>query len=367
MKTLLRSIVVVVVLSLSFQFSAPGFAQSLRMEVDMNAPAPRLPNGKPDFSGVWNRPGAQDLTRSVTNENGTSIIGEPNPLPFTPWGQVQWDNYDAVANGDYAGSCMPFGWLRSFTPHPMQILQNNEYIAFLFEQSTMFQIVNTEEMPHRDGWPPTWFGDSRGRWDGDTLIIEATNLNGWGKLGTIGHPMSTEATLTMTFERLDMGHIRFIWTLDDPKTYTRPIGNERIFVLTPDVEIMEYGCMEGNLSSLLTGAITPWLGPTEDETNQVYPEERDWGAYDETGRLELSGEVRETSYDQAYGVTRIETGGRMVTVVLGPVPRLNFRRLTEDVLRTGRTIGVQGLPSRETNDEIRAEIITIDGEPFDMR
>ena len=104
----------------------------------------RLPNGKPDFSGVWARPGVQDMTRTVKNANGTSNVGEPNPLPFTPWGQAQWDNYNPTKNGDYAGSCMPFGWIRSFTPHPMQILQNNEYIAFLFEQSTMFQAVNTE-------------------------------------------------------------------------------------------------------------------------------------------------------------------------------------------------------------------------------
>ena len=103
-----------------------------------------------------------DITRTFTNANGTANKGEPNPLPFTPWGQKQWDNYSPVKNGDYAGSCMPFGWLRSFTPHPMQLLHNNEYLAFLFEQSTMFQLVNTEGLPHRKDWPPTWFGDSRG-------------------------------------------------------------------------------------------------------------------------------------------------------------------------------------------------------------
>ena len=174
--------------------SATAHAQSARIKVDMNAPAPRLSNGKPDFSGVWARPGVQDLTRTVKNNNGTSNVGEPNPLPFTPWGQAQWDNYNATKNGDYAGSCMPFGWIRSFTPHPMQILQNNENIAFLFEQSTMFQVVNTEGLPHRKDWPPTWFGDSRGRWDGDALVIEAVNFNGWTKLGTIGHPMSDQAS-----------------------------------------------------------------------------------------------------------------------------------------------------------------------------
>jgi hypothetical protein len=344
----------------------PATGQSLLVEVDVNATAPRLPNGKPDLSGVWNRPGAQDLTLTVNNANGTSIVGEPNPLPFTEWGQAQWDNYDANQFGDYAGSCMPFGWMRSFTPHPMQILQNNEYIAFLFEQSTMFQVVNTEGVPHRDEWPPTWFGDSRGRWDGDTLIIEALNFNGWTKLGTIGHPVSDQGTLTMTFERPDMGHIRFGWTLEDPKTYTRPIGGERVFALTPDVEVMEYACMEGNLGSLIAGSITPWLGYTDVDANRVYPPQRQWDAYDETGRLELTGVVREVSYE-AYGLARIEVDGRMLTVVLAPVGRLNFRRLTEEVLRVGRTISIQGLPSRETADEIRAEIVTIDGDVIDMR
>ncbi len=238
-------------------------AQSATAKIDMRGPTPRLPNGKPDFSGTWARPGVQDMTRTVTNANGTSNKGEPNPLPFTPWGQAQWDNYNPVKNGDYAGSCMPFGWIRSFTPHPMQILQNNEYITFLFEQSTMYQVVNTEGLPHRKDWPATWFGDSRAHWEGDALVVDVVNFNGYAKLGTIGHPMSNQAHLIMTFTRPDMGHIGFKWVLEDPKTYTRPISNERVFVLTPNVEVMEYACVEGTLSSLLEGSIKPWLGPSD--------------------------------------------------------------------------------------------------------
>jgi hypothetical protein len=341
--------------------------QSLKTKVDMKAPAPRLPNGKPDFSGVWARPGAQDLTRTFTNANGTSNKGEPNPLPFTPWGQAQWDNYDPVKNGDYAGSCMPFGWIRSFTPHPMQILQNNDYITFLFEQSTMFQVVNTEGMPHRKDWPPTWFGDSRGHWDGDTLVIEAVNFNGYAKLGTIGHPMSEKAKLTMTFKRPDMGHIEFKWVLDDLKTYTRPISNERVFVLTPDVEIMEYSCMEGNLNALLEGTITPWLGPRDEDRNLLYATEHDWPTYDLTKPQKLSGVIKEVGYRGKPPLIKIESEKRMLTIVLAPPARMEFRDLSDDKLKPGVSVSVVAYPSKQIKDELRAETITIGRTTTELR
>jgi hypothetical protein len=347
--------------------SVPAATQSLNARVDLKAPAPRLPSGKPDFSGVWARPGTQDLTRTFTNANGTSNKGEPNPLPFTSWGQAQWDNYNPNKDGDYAGSCMPFGWIRSFTPHPMQILQNNEYIAFLFEQSTMFQAVNTEGLPHRQDWPPTWFGDSRGRWEGDTLIIDVVNMNGWTRLDTLGHPMSDQSKLTMTFRRPDFGHIEFKWVLDDPKTYTRPISNERVFVLTPDVEVMEYSCMEGNMLSLLQGGITPWTGPTIHDTNQVYGTERDWGAYDETRPQKWTGVIREANYNGPFGTIKIDAAGRLLSVVLAPPPRMDFRGLREDNLNVGSAVSVEAFPSKNIKEEVRATLITIGGRTFELR
>jgi hypothetical protein len=347
---------------------APSAAQSVKGKVDMKAPAPRLPNGKPDFSGVWDRPGTQDLTRTFTNANGTSNRGEPNPLPLTPWGQAQWDNYNPSKNGDYAGSCMPFGWIRSFTPHPMQIVQNSEYISFLFEQSTMFQVVNTESLPHRKDWPPTWFGDARGRWEGDALVIEAVNFNGFVKLGTIGHPMSEKAKLTMTFKRPDMGHIQFSWVLDDPKTYTRPISNDRVFVLTPNVEIMEYSCLEGNLKSLIDGVITPWLGPVQEDKNLIYDAQHDWPAYDLAKSQKVSGVLKEASYRGVPPLMKIEAPDKKVlTVLLAPWPRMEFRGLMEDTLKPGVSVSFTGVPSKSRANEFRAETITLGGRTTELR
>jgi hypothetical protein len=348
-------------------FPAPAAAQSAVVTtVDLKAPPPRLPNGKPDFSGNWTRPAARDMTESFTNPNGTSTKGEPNPLPFTPWGQKQWDNYNPVKNGDFAGSCMPFGWIRSFHPHPMQIVHNSEWIAFLFEQSTMFQLVNTEGLPHRKDWPPTWFGDSRGRWEGDKLVIEVVNFNGYATLGTIGHPSSEQARLTMTFERPDMGRILFNWVLEDPKTYTRPIKNERVFVYTPRVELMEYACMENNLQSLLDGAITPWVAPTD--TPSVVPARWQWTSFDLTKSQSYSGVVKELTWDRdTIATAKIDVGGRVHDVMLGLPIRMDFRGVAQEDVAPGTTLTFQAVPGTQSPTDLRVQTLTVGKTTAEMR
>jgi hypothetical protein len=342
-------------------------AQSARLtKVDMKAAAPRLANGKPDFSGNWTRPFVPDITRNYMAADGTSSKGEPNPLPFTPWGQKQWDNYNQVKNGDYAGSCMPFGWIRSFSPHPMQILANNEYVSFLFEQSTMFQLVNTEGLPHRKDWPPTWFGDSRGRWEGDTLIIDVVNMNGYAKLGTMGHPISEQAHLTMTFTRPDMGHMTFNWVLDDPKTYTRPIRNERVFVLSPEVEVMEYACMENNMDTLLRKAVTPWLEPNDDPS--VVPARWEWTAFDLTKPQKFTGVVKELKWERdALAIATVDAGGKTYTVALGPPVRLDARGLDEVDVQPGKTLAFEGVVSRQNPNDLRVQTATRGNNTIDVR
>jgi hypothetical protein len=367
MKNYWCPITIAVVMLASSLAPSLAAAQSATAKTDTNASIPRLPNGKPDFSGNWTRPFTGDITLTFTNKDGSSNKGETNPLPFTEWGQAQWDNYNPPKNGDYAGSCMPFGWIRSFSPHPMQILQNSENIAFLFEQSTMFQFVNTEGLPHRKDWPPTWFGDSRGKWDGDTLTIDVVNLNGYAKLATIGQPMSDQAHLTMTFKRPDMGHLQFKWVLDDPKTYTRPISNERVFAYTPNVELMEYSCMEGNLTSLLTGAVTPWVGSKDSDTNMVYPPQKQWTAYDQNKSQKLTGVIKEVSYKGPFGTMKLDVDKKISDIVLAPPVRMDFRGLTIEALKPGITVSIEGFPSKQTKDEFRATTITINGKTTELR
>jgi len=211
-------------------------------------PAPKNPWGKPDFNGVWQRPYVADVTRNFGQAQQGS--GE---LPYTAWGKSQWDNYHPE-EGDYTGSCLPFGYLRSVnSPDPMQIVQTDKVVSFLWEQNTWFKVVPIDGRPHGKK-VPTWFGDSVGHWEGDTLVIDTNNFNGLTKLDTVGHPHSDQLHMVERYSRPDAGHISYELTVEDPKTFTKPWKNTRIFTLRTDWEILEYSCEENN-KGLIEGRI----------------------------------------------------------------------------------------------------------------
>ena len=253
-------------------------------------PVPRLANGQPDLTGLWANPYTADM---AAGRGGPALfdpktreplkfarMGEPLPdakpratggnaprqydLPFTEWGLQQWKEYDPVANGDYAGSCLPFGLSRNInSPHGVQIVHHPDMIAFLFEQNTWHTWVPLRsDFTWPSDIPESWNGTSKGRWEGDTLIIETTNFNGYTKLDTAGHPHSKQLKLTNTFRRLDANTMEHTVTVSDPRAYTRDWMNIRTWRIKPAPDVlMEYSCEENNLENLFSGAITPWKRP----------------------------------------------------------------------------------------------------------
>jgi hypothetical protein len=244
-------------------------------------PAPRLPNGKPDLSGHWNNPYTPNMGANVLDPMTRMPFdwphkGEPLPdakgapkrydLPYTEWGLKEWKAYDPEKNGDYAGSCLPFGMARSInSPHGVQILQTNDATAFLWEQNTWFHWVPTDpNFKWPADLPPAWNGVSVGHWDGDTLVVETSGFNGYTRLDTNGHPHSAEAKFINTFTRTDSRTIQHTFTVHDPKAYTHDWMNVRTWIQRPanDV-IMEYSCEENNLG-LEDGTIIKWKYPKVD-------------------------------------------------------------------------------------------------------
>ena len=212
------------------------------------AQIPRLPDGKPDLSGVWERPYVPDMTRTAANQKGTS------PLPFTAAGAEAFKNYDP-AEFDYTGNCLPQGLTRSMnSPFPIQIVQTPTVFAVLYEAWNVFHIVPTDGRGFPKDMDPTWMGTSIGHWEGDTLVVETIGFNGKTNLDTVGHPHSDQMRVTERYTRADATHIAYEVIIDDPKTYTRPWNNVRTFTLRKDWDIMEYSCMENN-KDLLEGHI----------------------------------------------------------------------------------------------------------------
>ena len=100
---------------------------------------------------------------------------------------------------------MPFGLMRSMnSPYPLQIMQNDKFVAFLFEQSTWFHVVPFKAEHSKDP-NPTWFGESIARWDGDTLVVDTVGFNGFTRLDTRGNPHSDSLHLVQTFKMTDAG------------------------------------------------------------------------------------------------------------------------------------------------------------------
>jgi len=203
-------------------------AQTAKTEI------PRLPDGKPDLNGVWDIPYTNDMGRGV-----------PGGLPFTPLGADDFKKYDPT-NFDYTGHCLPAGLTRLVnTPMPMEIVQTPKKSVFLFEGFSSYIVVPTDGRKHTKDPDPTWYGESIGWYDGDTLVVDSTGFNEKTRLDTIGHGHSDQLHVIQRYTRTDAKTIGFEITVEDPKMYTKPFTNKRTFRMNPG-ELMEYSCMENN-------------------------------------------------------------------------------------------------------------------------
>jgi hypothetical protein len=231
------SLMVVAVAGLAMM-SIPAAGQGAAAKT--SAAIPRLPDGKPDLGGVWERPYVPDMTKNAPNQQGTP------DLPYTPAGLENWKKYDA-AKFDYTAHCLPLGLTRSLnSPFPIQLMHTTSQLAILVEMNNTFHIVPTDGRKHPTDLGPLWNGLSVGHWEGDTMVVDTSGFNDKSRLDTAGHPHSDALHVTQRFTRTDAAHIAYEVIIDDPKTYTSTWKNTRTFTLRPDWELMEYSCEENN-------------------------------------------------------------------------------------------------------------------------
>ncbi len=219
-------------------------------------PIARTADGKPNLQGHflgdhgganWGleaRPGSPLL------QAGRGVIIDPpdKKLPLQPWAETERQSrrqpergYDDPTAHCFVAAGAPRGF---YVPSPVQILQTPTHVVFLFERMA-WRIVPLDGRTHIPDAVRLWQGDSVGRWDGDTLVVETTNFNGKTWLNEVGDPISHAEHVVERFTPVDADTIRYRATVTDPLVYTRPWTLE-IPLRRQQGEILEVACHEDN-------------------------------------------------------------------------------------------------------------------------
>jgi len=247
------------------RYEVPGVPRTADGRPDLDAPAPRAPDGRPDLSGIWQnyRPPTQqvrsvnagffdDLPPTLINEFRDIGSGLKDGLPLQPWAAaLKKERMDANSMDNPDAHCLPLGIMQLHTHvDPRRILQTPQLIAFIYEANYGLRQIYLDGRPAPDNDPqPWWYGYSRGRWEGDTLVVETTNIRDGGWLDINGSPQTDAATITERFRRPNYGTLSIEVTVDDPKAYTRPWTVTLTQRLMVDSEMMEFICNENEKSS----------------------------------------------------------------------------------------------------------------------
>ncbi len=248
-------------------YPTPGTPRARDGKPNLAAKAPRAANGKPDLSGVWHSAYAPagENTRLFGDESKTFAVpgDDPTTFPkyflnilvdFTPEQSPLRPEFAAVFRSNSArrgtespvAQCLPQGLPRADLTNyaPFKMIQTADEIAVLYE------IDNTYRQIYLDGRKlpvdpqPAWLGYSVGRWEGDTLVVNAAGFNDKSWLDVVGHPHSEDLHLEERFHRRDFGHMDLSITVEDPKMYTRPFTIQVTEVLVPDSDVLESICNE---------------------------------------------------------------------------------------------------------------------------
>jgi hypothetical protein len=247
-------------------FPANGLPRGADGRVNLTAPAPRTPDGKPDLSGVWNYAGVLGFRGGPpppppgTPPQATFWnieAGIKEGLPFTPFGAALRKQRMAGNSKDNPdAACLPMGYMQSHThSQPRKLIQQPNLIVILYEANAGARqiFLDGRPAPPVDA-QPWWWGYSRGRWDGDTLVVESTHFRDGGWLDVNGAPLTSEGKITERFRRPTVGTLEIDVTIDDPRAYTRPWTvrvNQR---LLPDTDLIEFVCLENNQFDPSTGS-----------------------------------------------------------------------------------------------------------------
>jgi hypothetical protein len=215
----------------------------------------RMADGKPDLSGFYTPDGGGGNyglgkhEQDFLTPGGRGIIVDPpdGNLPMQPWAQAEVKSRQLPERGydDPTAHCFVAGVPRSmYVPAPLHILQPPGYLVILHERMS-WRSIPLDGRPHLPDDMRLWQGDSVGKWDGDTLVVETTNLNGKTWLNEVGEIVSHAERVIERFTPINGDRINYQATVSDPLVYTRPWTIAFALNRQKD-ELLEVACHEDN-------------------------------------------------------------------------------------------------------------------------
>jgi hypothetical protein len=216
-------------LALAIIGTGPLSAQTLVAKAEKTA---RASTAIPDMSGVWQAPYTPDLTKPLGHD-----------LPYTAFGL---ERFKKVVHADDPSSyCLPVGPARGIqAPMPFQIVQSQGLAVLLFEYQHTFRLIYTDGRAHPSDLDPfRWFGDSIGKYEGDTLIVDTVGIGDRTWLDTAGHQHSDQLHIVERFQKLDADNMKWTVTFEDPKMYKEPF-TVSLPLKRQSTVLMMYSCEE---------------------------------------------------------------------------------------------------------------------------
>ena len=191
-------------------------------------PLPRTPEGKPDLQGIWQAHsraayGLEYHDSRYLMPAGPSVV-DGGEIPYLPAARAQQrQNFESRAADDPLNRCFMPGVPRiMYLEHPFQIFQTRDHVAITFEWSQVFRLIYANGQPTLHEGIESWMGNSRGRWEGDVLVVEVTDHNDRTWLDAAGNFHSNALRVTERYAMRDANTIEYSATIEDPNVFSRP-------------------------------------------------------------------------------------------------------------------------------------------------
>lgn len=189
---------------------------------------PRTAEGRPDLSGIWQvmNTAEWDIQDHQARPDAPAGLGvvEGDQIPYQPWAAAKKkENFEKRATADPLAKCYLPGVPRvTYTPLPFQIFQTPKQITIFYQYAHAVRHIFANGSKHPDGHIDWWLGDSRGQWQGDTLVVDVIDFNDQTWFDRAGNFHSDELHVVERYTPADADHMNYEVSVEDPKVFTRP-------------------------------------------------------------------------------------------------------------------------------------------------